>query len=393
MRPFHLIISLLYLALPVLLVCVNLQSPAIAGKATSRWPSLQLTAKTSAVAQLDLGALKQSISRLPAVALLRETGDSLRLLCGQKLRWCIWGDTNPPMLFTKAELWTAEGLTPENQARVDDALANIYKYHDLLHREGWTLIMVPVPTKLSIYQDCVSWPSLEKNPLSRQPIPRDRAGEVYDRLVDGLRTRHVPVLDLRALYLASRRQHPHLLLYPLGESHWSGAGMKLAADAVARMIHRLSDVPLRPITPRYLPVVEVADLAAAFDPLPQWLNRLQGVYRYHDRLVNGDVVKGFQYAQHPTALLYVAGTSYSGQFTWHIGEPVGFAWVIGGQLEGCEFHNGAEAGRGSFAAFADFLSRRAALAADFSRRQHLTQFTKIVVWEYPIRDLQDIAGQ
>jgi hypothetical protein len=137
-------------------------------------------------------------------------------------------------------------------------------------------------------------------------------------------------------------------------------------------------------------VEEIADIAAAFDPLPFWTSRLTPLYRYQDRLVDGEKGRGFQYASNPTSLLIVAGTSYTGQFTWHIGHPVGFSWVVGGQLEDCEFQNIAQAGRGAYAAFAQFMRDRHNLAETFSRRRALTDVSKVVVWEFPVRDLADI---
>ncbi len=389
----------LYALLPLLFVGGNLLWRTAPGTTAVRWPVLHRTPAAAApegapiIVRLDLPALKQSINRLPSVALLRETGNSLRLAGGQKLSWCIWGNTTPLTLFHKVELWVSEGLTPVNLERVDGALATISKYHTILQREGWILVVVPVPSKLSIYSDRYIWPCLETDPLTRRPIERDRADEVYDRLVGQLQAEHIPVIDVRALFRAERLAHPDALLYPPGETHWSGHGLKITADATAELVSSLSGVHRRQITPRYLEVEEVADMAKGFDPLPQWPSRLQPVYRYKDRLVSGDVTAGFQYAQNPTSLMFVAGTSYSGQFVWHVGEPVGFAWAIGGQLEECEFYNGAQAGHGSYAAFETFLAEREGKAADFSRRRNLRDFPKIVVWEFPIRDLAALVNR
>lgn len=395
------VITTLYAALPLLFICVNLQRADPSIPASSRWPEFTLTSQSIDSSQphpvpvLDLTRVKQSINRLPSVTWLRQAGNSLRLFAGQSLSWAIWGNGNPPMLYHSVELWVSEGpAVPEFRQRIDDAAATVVKYHDILQREGWTMVVVPVPTKLSIYRDQVDWPIWEKDPLSRQPVEQDEGDRTYDRLLTQLQQHDISVVDLRAVYRHYRESHPDAaLLYPAAETHWSGLGLKLAADATARQISEMTGIPRREIDPGYLEVEEVADIAAGFDPLPAWTNRLDGLYRYQDRLVNGDRKKGFIYPANPTSLMVVVGTSYSGQFTWHIGQPVGFAWALGGQLVECEFHNGAEAGHGSFAAFARFLAERDQKIADFSQRRALTEFPKVVVWEFPVRDLASLVGQ
>ena len=393
----RILLVLAYVALPVAFIAGNLLRQPPGTSPAVRWPSFQRAPAEpggSGVAKLDLPRLRQSVNRLYSVNFMRQAGNSARISCGQQLSWCMWGDRNPPMLFHSVELWVSEGLVPpENRQRVEDALATIRKNHAMLQKEGWTLVVLPVPTKLSLYADLCSWPRMDKDPLTRRPVPTDRADEVYDALLAGLQTEQIPTIDLRTLYRNYRAAHPTELLFPPGETHWSGIGLKVAADAAAERVSALTGIPLRTFAPSYLTVEEVSDMSAGYNPLPQWLSRLAPFYTYRDRLVNGAEGRGFIYAQNPTSLLVLAGTSYSGQYTWHIGEPVGLAWVLGMQLEECEFHNGAQAGHGSYAAFASFLAERNAKATDFARRRGLDRFPKVVVWEFPVRDLASLAGQ
>lgn len=382
-----------YLLLPVAFIAGNLVPPAPHGSPAERWPLLrraQPVAGRPQVARLDLEALSHSMQRLASASILRQTGNSLRLALGQTLSWCIWGNGSPPMLFATVELWASEGLTPSNQRMVDGALDVFRQHHALLASEGWTLVVVPVPTKLSIYRDRCPWPVMEKNLLTRQPVESDRADEIYDRLIQGLRDDQIPAVDLKALYRRYRLDHPEALLYPAADTHWSGLGLTIAANATSALISKVTGIPRREFLPDYFPVEETADIAAAFDPLPAWTSRLRSVYRYQDRLVEGEKDKGFHYADKPTSLLIVTGTSYAGQFSWHIGHAVGFAWAVGGQLENCEFQNAAQAGHGSYASFARFLRDRQNLARTFAEQRTLTNFSKVVVWEFPVRDLADI---
>jgi hypothetical protein len=382
-----------YLLLPAIFISGNMLSLGRHAPQATHWPSLRMTdlnSSHSKVTRLDVDVLRQSMQRLPSARFIRQAGNSLRLFLGQSLSWCVWSKDSPAMLFATVELWVSEGLTPANQRLVENSLALFRKQHRLLASEGWTLVVVPVPTKLSIYRDRCSWPVMEKNLLTRQPVERDRADEIYDQLINQLRAAGIPAVDLKSLYRQYRVAHPAALLYPAGETHWSGLGMAIAADATAELISNTTGIPRRQFTPSYFPVDEIADIAAAFDPLPFWTSRLTPLYRYQDRLVDGEKDRGFQYASNPTSLLIVAGTSYTGQFTWHIGHPVGFSWVVGGQLENCEFHNNPQAGSGSYAAFAQFMRDRHNLAQTFSSRRALTDFSKVVVWEFPVRDLADI---
>ena len=399
MKLWSKLIVLLYAALPVGFVFTNwaMQSDS---DHPSPWPTFKVTQTRDAegkhaVPVLDLHAMKQSINRMPAVTLLRQTGNSLRLFGGQQLSWSIWGTGPEPVLFHSVELWVSEGLASDiNRQRVDGAAATVVKYSRILREEGWTILVVPVPTKLSIYPDLVEWPNLEKDPLTRQPIVRDLGDEVYDRFLDHLHEAAIPFLDLRQVYRGYRERNPDApLLYPAAETHWSGLGLKLAADATAEKVSDLSGIQRRTIEPRYLEIEQVADLAKGYDLLPAWTNRLDGVHQFKDRLVNGDVTRGFIYPSAPDSLMVVVGTSYSGQFTWFKGEPVGFAWVVGGQLIECEFHNGAEAGQGSFVPFASFLQKRHQKVKDFKARRNLKEFPKIIVWEFPIRDLASLVNQ
>lgn len=382
-----------YFLLPAAFIAGNLVQPARPVSQSERWPLLrraQPVAGQPQVARLDLEALSHSIQRLTSERFLRQTGNSLRLALGQTLSWCIWGKGTPPMLFATVELWASEGLTPSNQRVVDDALDVIRHHHALLASEGWTLVVVPVPTKLSIYRDRCTWPIMEKNLLTREPVESDRADEIYDRLIQGLRDDQIPVADLKTLYRQYRLEHPAALLYPAAETHWSGLGLAIAANATSELISNAAGIPHRQFLPNYFSVEETADIAAAFDPLSGWTSRLSSLYRYQDRLVEGEQDKGFHYASNPTSLLIVTGTSYAGQFTWHVGHAVGFAWAVGGQLENCEFQNAAQAGHGSYAAFAQFLRDRESLARTFAQQQTLPNFPKVVVWEFPVRDLADI---
>lgn len=389
-----------YAAIPLAFIGWNLAASARPDR--TRWPAFGLnptvgssatTHSTIEIRKLNLPALKASINRLPSLDALRQTGNSLRITLGQRLSWSIWGGLEPLMLFHAVELWASEGLDAgNNRAVVDQAADLIVQYNQRLRREGWTLVVVPIPTKLSIYEDLCHWPLLHQDSLTRHPVARDRSNELYQHLLQRLDAGAVGTVDLATAYRIHRNEHPDTMLYPPAETHWSGAGIRVAATATADVVARRTEVKRRDYVPSFLEVNDVGDIAAGFNPLPAWLGPLARVYRFKDRLVNGEIGQGYIYASNPTSLLVVAGTSYSGHYTWHTGQPVGFPWVLASYLQKTEMHNRSAAGQGSFHPFRAVWTERDAIRHDFARRCPDPRAPKILVWEFPLRDLGSISA-
>jgi len=87
MRP---LLTAAYLLVPVAFIGINLFIKAQDEIPVRRWPNFQSVLQPAgriSVARIDLPLLKQSINRLPAEKLLRQTGNSLRIACGQQLSW------------------------------------------------------------------------------------------------------------------------------------------------------------------------------------------------------------------------------------------------------------------------------------------------------------------
>ena len=295
------------------------------------------------------------------------------------------------MLFHRAELGIAKGLTDSSvRATMEIAADRIALYSYQLESEGWKVVVVPVPTKLSIYSDLCHWPT-HSDSLSWSPIPVDRADEVYQAFIARLKERGILAVNLALVYQRARTQAPHKLLYPPAETHWSGEGIRVAALASAEKISATAGIKQRNIVPTYFEVSVIGDLAAGFDPLPGWLGRLAPIYRYRDYLVNGAQGIGYIYPANPSAFLVVAGTSYSGHYTGHTGQPVGFPWVTAGYLENTEVHNRSQAGRGSFESFRQFWAERAMLVESFNHRAGPADAPRVLLWEFPLRDIQTIV--
>ena len=110
--------------------------------------------------------------------------------------------------------------------RTNDAVAAIVAWRDALSARGMHLLVVPAPNKESIYPDQLT----RRAPPGRVLVPpatRD--------LLSRLTSAGVECVDLFALF-ASERTNSRAPLYLAQDTHWSPAGVELAARAVARRL-------------------------------------------------------------------------------------------------------------------------------------------------------------
>jgi len=107
-----------------------------------------------------------------------------------------------------------------------EALAAILAFRNQLAARGIHLILMPAPNKESIYPDKLSRGAAP----SAQPISPDTREFLAQCGHAGL-----DVVDLFAIY-SQARKHSTTELYLAQDSHWSPAGMEMAAAAVARRI-------------------------------------------------------------------------------------------------------------------------------------------------------------
>jgi hypothetical protein len=340
---------------------------------------------------LDQGRLKRSLSRLPAVRLGREVGNSLRIAGGQTLDWVTWGGNETPMLFSDIEFWVSRGLTADREAQIDLVAGSISKYSRRLQKDGWTMVLVPVPTKIGTHRELVRWPLQGPGSLSVAEIREDRSDEVYGHLVARLAEQGVALVNLQAAFRESVARDPRRLLFPPSDSHWSGDGILVAASETARQIARVSLVHARTLAaPTFHEFDYVGDFARAFDPWEGFLSRLRPVWKFRERLLSADAGRAYAHPANPTALIAAVGTSYTGQYT-SIPMPVGFAAQIGLHLENAQVQSRALAGKGSFQAFQVFWEERATIAREFETR-YGQGHPRIVVWEFPLRDISIIGN-
>ena len=337
--------------------------------------------------QLNHTALKSSINQLPTVRILREVGNSLRLATGQRLKWVIWGSGKPLMLFATIELPVSSGLNTEVAGQLTKIAENIANYQQRLSAEGWTLVVVPVPTKLGIHRELVHWPIYDSDLVNLRPLINDRSDEFYSFLRARLDEKKIPNVDLGTVYRKALAVDPDLLLYATNDSHWSGAGIRIAAQTTANTISKISPLKSRtPFRPTFYKVKHVGDIAKAHDPWPRLTTWLSPIWEFEDLLLNGEELNGYTYSSSPAGLVAAVGTSYTGQYTWLANQPVGFAWQLSLYLNNVQVQNHPVAGLGSFYSFEQFWKNHNQISSDFSTK-YGDRKPKIVVWEFPIRDV------
>lgn len=114
-----------------------------------------------------------------------------------------------------------------------DPLDAILHFRDQLAAHGIQLVLMPVPNKESVYPDRLGIPNVPGQLLL---APRTRL------LLDRLRSANVEVIDLFEAFAQARaatNTPGEVPLYLAQDTHWSPAGLALAARTAARQIQRL----------------------------------------------------------------------------------------------------------------------------------------------------------
>lgn len=107
-----------------------------------------------------------------------------------------------------------------------DPLPAILDFQQQLKARGIELLVVPVPPKASVYPEKIV-PGFDVG-------TKDPAPELH-RFYDELRAAGVDVLDLGKLFVA-RRDEDRGPVFCKTDSHWSGLGCVLAAEAIAQTV-------------------------------------------------------------------------------------------------------------------------------------------------------------
>ncbi|MCU0660837.1 MAG: hypothetical protein MUC50_00755 [Myxococcota bacterium] len=258
---------------------------------------------------------------------------------------------------------TSRALWPEGR----DPVSIVEDFRDQLARFGAHLLVVPVPTKPSIYPDKLS-------PLCEAQA---EVAQNTSRFIAELERRGLDVLDLRPSLQAARAQAEPQPIYMLTDTHWNRLGLLAAAKAVAQRIRSLPGLELQGAADRYatkrVTVSRQGDIAT-MTQIP-----------YIEKLVEAEAVEVDQvleratlalYADDPSSPVLVLGDSFSRIFQTDEPGSAGFIALLAREL-GMPVSSIVNDGGAST------LVRQ-----ELARNLSSLNAKKIVVWEFVERDIR-----
>jgi alginate O-acetyltransferase complex protein AlgJ len=165
-------------------------------------------------------------------------------------------------LFFTAELrflslgpfWSDEAPKVSRSHKPDlaDPIPAIVDFQKQLKARGIDLLVVPVPPKAAIYPEKI---------LPGFDVGRDDSAPVPHRFYQELRASGVDVLDLTSLFIQNR-DDKRGGVFCKTDSHWSGVGCTLAAQAIAEAVRgKLTALPRKDYVSEWKDVQIDGDLA------------------------------------------------------------------------------------------------------------------------------------
>ena len=274
---------------------------------------------------------------------------------------------------------TPHGVTTNE----DDIFAAIISFRDDLAKRGIKLLVMPAPNKSSVYPEMLTvratgtggTPALGGETSGPS---RGRLGYINPttrEVLATLKQAGVEIVDLFEAYTEARRKEKDIEYYLAQDSHWSPAGIRLAAQAVARRLLDLGWVEkgpitygLKPVTVRrygdVLKMIRVPQIEQRY--VPEWTECLQV-----ENAWTGEV-----YQDDPNSPVLVLGDSFlriferdepgGGGFIAHLAYNLGFG------LTSIVNDGGAST-----------LVRQ-----QLARKPALLKGKKVVVWEFVERDIR-----
>lgn len=138
-----------------------------------------------------------------------------------------WLFLSSELSFLRAPVFwgaAAKGISRSQNPDHADPMVAIEDFHKQLSAFGIQLLLMPVPAKARIYSE-------ELNPQDKSSL----APDPFDSFFQELDSKHISYLDLRPVLSPSA--NPSQATYCKTDSHWSGTGCVLAAQAVAKQLN------------------------------------------------------------------------------------------------------------------------------------------------------------
>jgi len=245
-----------------------------------------------------------------------------------------------------------------------DSVSAIVSFRDQLAALGIELLVVPAPGKASVYPD-----RLTRRAPAALPYVNVHTRTLMARLADA----RVEVVDLQAVY--AQASAADSTLYLAQDTHWTPAGMRLAAQAVARRLLELGwvepgSVPyvLEPVElQRHGDIVRMMQMA----PLEE---RLAPEPIACARVVRRDTREPYQ--DDPSAPVLVLGDSFLRIYQRDEPGSAGFIAHLAHELSL------------PLASIVNDGGASTLVRQELSRRPKLLANKRVVVWEFVERDIR-----
>ncbi len=133
--------------------------------------------------------------------------------------------------LTVGPFWGENAAQVSQSSKSDyaDPLPAIVDFHNQLKQAGIELLVVPVPAKAAVYPEgIVSVPAGKKTTAQR-------LDPSHERFYQLLKDEGVAVLDLLPAFLEHEGEKDGLL-YCKTDTHWSGRGLAMAAEKIAKQV-------------------------------------------------------------------------------------------------------------------------------------------------------------
>lgn len=246
-----------------------------------------------------------------------------------------------------------------------EALSALIRFRDRLAERGIRLLLMPAPNKESVYPD----------QLTRRAAPPHRiVGEETREFMERLDAAGLEVVDLFALFREARRTSPNPM-YLAQDSHWSPAGMEMAARAVADRIQTRGWLDSGSVVYRRdaVDVERLGDLVRMIRS-PQVEKGITKETMTCHRIVRGET--GEPYRDEADAEILVLGDSFLRIYQEDEPGQAGFVAHL------------AEALGRPIASIINDGGAATLVRQDLFRRPQLLAHAKVVVWEFVERDLR-----
>ncbi len=177
-------------------------------------------------AEAVLHQLKSLAEKETADDVLAVVGEDGWLFLDQELRHLgagqFWGDA-------------AAEVSQASSADMADPLPAILDFHRQLNEAGIELILAPIPPKAVIYPDKLP-AAVEAAP---RKVPDERLDPFHQTFYNTLRESGVHVLDMTGAFLEARQDANAAPVYARTDTHYSGHGVVLLAEAIAAKLAEL----------------------------------------------------------------------------------------------------------------------------------------------------------